>query len=180
MKWSVLGLGTDIAYIPRFVTLIQSKSPEHVSRVAQRVLHPQHELPKFSSLLDSSDHSGSKGPHKAAHYLAARWAIKEALYKSLDPIDQLSTRFNSWHTEKTLDAGFEQKLQQLATMSDPQDQDQDQINIQNALKNIDRFKKPRLVNERFMNRHPNQRFHLSLSHDEDYVTATVIREHINR
>lgn len=233
----ILGLGTDIAYIPRFASILVTKHPKYVARLAQRVLHPKYELPAFQELYDSTHfqkplpeaesvnlkgkaggncnvQAGQESVQKAAQYLAARWAVKEALYKSLDPIDQLHCRFNHWYKTNMLDPALKQRLEKMEPASeleqkpsliggtenfksrrrdvtgkgnesetDPEHGVDESLLIpsrKNLLVNIDRFRKPCIVNEKYSRNHPTEKFHLSLSHDHDYVYATVIRECIHR
>lgn len=232
----ILGLGTDIAYIPRFASILVTKHPKYVARLAQRVLHPKYELPAFQELYnpthfqkplsetesvnlkgeadgDSNEQVGQESVQKAAQYLAARWAVKEALYKSLDPIDQLHCRFNHWYKTNMLDPALKQRLEKMGMTSkleqkpslsggtenfksqkrdvtgngneaetDPEQGGDDSALIpsrKNLLANIDRFRKPCIVNDKYSRNHPTEKFHLSLSHDHDYVYATIIRECIH-
>ncbi|VVT48807.1 uncharacterized protein SAPINGB_P001961 [Magnusiomyces paraingens] len=152
----ILGLGSDIAHIPRFIAIA---SGPRAARMASRVLHPSHEAPKFHALLQTptAANGAGTGIELAAKYLATCWAVKEALYKTLDPIDQAHCRFNKWHRESVLPVNLKQ----------------------DSLPNVDRFRKPTIINNRYSEKHPKERFHLTISHDGEYVFATVIREQVS-
>lgn len=164
----ILGLGTDLAYIPRFVDLLKSKSDRRILRMAERILHPRHERPKFDTFISLLKDNNSSTQHdlekeqalqRAAKYLATTWACKEALYKSLDFKDQKSCRFNKWHKTYQYSPSEQQKhIETPETLIES------------------RFKKPTLYNEQYFKNHANEAFLLSISHDGDYVTATVLRQ----
>lgn len=192
---TILGLGTDITCLPRFINLIKSNSSKRVLRLATRILHSKYEKPRFIELYNNNNsinnnHTNDDNILKSAKFLATAWACKEALYKSLDPIDQMSCRFNHWH-KSTLESipsfNKNKNFKNLGIQND-----KNNININNNIDNIDnidnnennnnnnkllnRFKKPCLLNENYFKHHPSESFHLSLSHDGDYIFATVIRE----
>lgn len=238
----ILGLGTDLAYIPRFLTILSTKPSRHVTRLSQRILHPVYEMPEFERLyfnvvgqkeqnsqnshdshstqntLDSQSTQNTKVIEKkeyrkgnlncsseiepiknkllldAANYLASRWAIKEALYKSLDPLAQSQCRFNEWYKINLLDESVEEALRrEYSSQSSGKSGDKKDASINGddggvsgkddkgegcVFVNTSRFKRPYILNPQYSTQHPSQVFHLSISHDHDYVTATVIRESI--
>lgn len=93
----ILGIGHDLAHLPRFLHLLNTRSHRRVTRLAQRILHETHEAPNFHSKRDSP----SNNKTAAALYLANIWACKEAVFKSLEPRDQRDCRFNLWYKTTT-------------------------------------------------------------------------------
>lgn len=152
----ILGLGNDVAHLPRFVALLKTRHSARIDRLAARILHPTHEAPKFHGLLKAttSDADSDARVHAAARFLATAWATKEALYKTLDAVDQARCRFSHWHKAAVPPV------------------------VAPTAHNSDRFRKPAIVNEKYARTHTQERFHLSISHDGDYVFATVIREQV--
>ncbi|KAJ3741207.1 4'-phosphopantetheinyl transferase [Lentinula detonsa] len=72
---TILGVGTDIAQIPRILSLIRRRSPE---QLAYRILS-EVELGHWGASRSGSDIK------RDAQFLAVRWALKEAAYKALYP-----------------------------------------------------------------------------------------------
>lgn len=97
----ILGVGHDLVHLPRFRQLLNTRSPHRVSRLAQRILHPEYERPRFEAKL--ADPLSLEDSKSASFYLANSWACKEALYKSLGPLDQRNCRFNHWYKTHTAD-----------------------------------------------------------------------------
>lgn len=129
----ILGVGHDLAYVPRFVTLLRTRSDRRVARLAQRILHPRAELPVFAAV------AAGTGQAAAARYLANAWACKEALFKSLSAADQRACRFNDWYKSHTAEG------------------------------------RPTIQCDEYAKAHPAEQFHLSVSHDGDYLSAFIIR-----
>mmetsp|Transcript_13564 Transcript_13564/g.26158 ORF Transcript_13564/g.26158 Transcript_13564/m.26158 type:complete len:142 (+) Transcript_13564:150-575(+) len=69
----ILGLGVDIAHIPRF----ERTFSKFGDRFARKFLH-EHEL---RALFEAQ----AEAPGRVTRYLASRWAAKEATYKALGP-----------------------------------------------------------------------------------------------
>lgn len=84
----ILGIGHDLAHVPRFLNLLTTRQPARIARLAQRILHPEHELARFKA---------ASTPAAAALYLATTWACKEAVFKALAPNEQPNCRFNEWY-----------------------------------------------------------------------------------
>jgi len=120
---AILGIGADIVYIPRFLALLQRRSP---SALARRILS-QPELEDWNTTR--SDH---------ARFLAVRWALKEATYKAVYPTLRPTWKDVSYHPLGALEAGS----------------------------------KPSMSYES----QPGLTLHCSVSHDGDYVFATVLVE----
>lgn len=151
----ILGIGHDIVYLPRFVSLLSSRSSRRVRRLAERVLHPIHEKPQFDAAFTAASNTintidtvatASSELVRAAHLLANAWACKEALYKALDTVDQPDCRFNAWYKYKP---------------------NRDPNNGSG---------KPAIACDTYTAARPTETFWLSVSHDGDYLSAYVIRE----
>lgn len=163
----ILGIGHDIVYLPRFVSLLRSRSSRRVRRLAERVLHPIHEKPQFDAAFTAANtnttttttnttnttntintvDTNSSELVRAAHLLANAWACKEALYKALDTVDQPDCRFNAWYKHKP-----------------------------NRGHHNGSGGKPAIACDTYTAAHPTETFWLSISHDGDYLSAYVIRE----
>ncbi|CAH6718291.1 mitochondrial holo-[acyl-carrier-protein] synthase [[Candida] jaroonii] len=135
---TTLGIGVDILKISRFDKMINKPGRGldslFVEKLGSRILHPIHELPVFKSLLKTQDSS------KVTKYLAGNWAMKEAIYKTLDESDQKFFQFNQW------------------------------------FKLYNERGKPDISNDDY---HKPEEFLLSISHDEDVLVATVLRQEVN-
>lgn len=162
----ILGIGHDIVHLPRFVSLLHTRSHRRVARLAQRVLHPVYERPQFDAALAaaaaaaattnvSDKVAGGKNKElvRAAHLLANAWACKEALYKALDETDQPDCRFNAWYKHKP---GTNKTTTTTRTTRNTG--------------------KPAIACDAYAAAHPAETFWLSVSHDGDYLTAFVVRE----
>lgn len=84
---NTLGIGIDIVKTQRFRTILE-KDSRYIERFAHRVLHPDEELPLFNKTVDIEQRT---------RILAGSWAIKEAVYKTLDPSDQRNFQFKEWY-----------------------------------------------------------------------------------
>ena len=88
----VLGHGVDIVRIERFQRLVgKNPSDAYVKRLTRRIMHEVHEAPHFEALRAAGRFE------KSVVYLAGTWAIKEAIYKSIDDADQKKFQFNRWY-----------------------------------------------------------------------------------
>ena len=88
----VLGHGVDIVRIARFQRLVgKNPSDAYVKRLTRRIMHEVHEAPHFEALRAAGRFE------KRVVYLAGTWAIKEAIYKSIDDADQKKFQFNRWY-----------------------------------------------------------------------------------
>ncbi|KAF5393965.1 hypothetical protein D9757_000086 [Collybiopsis confluens] len=125
---AILGIGVDVAHIPRFTAMLKRRGPD---KLAQRIL---------SDLELAHWHASHRRDHalKDEQYLAVRWALKEAAYKAVYPTFRPTWKDITYHS-----------LGELETAS-----------------------KPCLSYKS----HPNLTLHCSVSHDGDYVFATVIAE----
>jgi len=68
----VLGVGTDILFLPRIASIIKRRSTE---RFATKILCPE-EYNRWHSIRTESEQQ---------RFLAVRWCVKEAAYKALQP-----------------------------------------------------------------------------------------------
>ncbi|KAL0585016.1 hypothetical protein ABG067_005153 [Albugo candida] len=63
----IFGIGIDIAYVPRFIKIFE----RYGERFLKRAYH-KNEIKEFHH----------KSTRSKAHFLASRWAVKEAVYKA--------------------------------------------------------------------------------------------------
>lgn len=84
---STIAIGIDIVRCNRFRHILTTRNAAYIQRLGQRILHPRHELP----LMDNSDID------KSTRVLAGSWAVKEAVYKTLDSEHQKQFQFNKWY-----------------------------------------------------------------------------------
>ncbi|KAG2077484.1 4'-phosphopantetheinyl transferase [Suillus decipiens] len=75
----ILGIGVDILYLPRLISLLSRRGSE---AFATRILSCQ-ELQTFRLL---AERHGEVKTGKITQFLGVRWAVKEAAYKALYPI----------------------------------------------------------------------------------------------
>ncbi|ODV77436.1 4'-phosphopantetheinyl transferase [Suhomyces tanzawaensis NRRL Y-17324] len=80
-----LGIGVDVVHTPRFQRIL-ARNDDYVARFMARILHPS-ERPRF---VESP-------PAQQINQLSGAWAAKEALFKTLDPVDQKRFQFNQWY-----------------------------------------------------------------------------------
>lgn len=135
---NTIALGVDVIRISRFGDMIHKRGIDSlfVDKLSSRILHNTHELPAFRGLIGKNDFSGS------IRYLAGNWAMKEAIYKTLDPEDQGQFLFNQW------------------------------------FKLYDERGKPTISNEEYHKQRKEEEFLLSISHDEDVLMASVLRQEV--
>lgn len=91
---SVLAHGVDVVKITRFQAMLARHGgvlSQFARRLGCRILNGQHEMPRFCQLVALDDGA------KMARYLAGCWAVKEAVYKTLDPEDQQVFEFKNWY-----------------------------------------------------------------------------------
>ncbi|KAK9237574.1 4'-phosphopantetheinyl transferase [Lipomyces kononenkoae] len=88
---NIRGLGVDLVYVPRIMALL-SRKPVYLTKFTQRILH-EAEYVRATSMIDS------RGRHDL--FIARCWAIKEALFKSLDTSRQSGFRMRDWNTIDT-------------------------------------------------------------------------------
>lgn len=79
----VKAIGVDIVKVLRIAKILQSSRKD---RFLRRVLHEEErlllgQLPSFKKLLE---------------YIAGSWAAKEAVFKTLDTVDQKQFQFKDW------------------------------------------------------------------------------------
>lgn len=78
----VVGLGVDVVHVPRVARLLAAFG----DRFTKRFLHAE-ERCALAALLnaeaDAEADARSGGGLRAAHFVASRWAVKEASYKAL-------------------------------------------------------------------------------------------------
>lgn len=91
---STLAIGVDIVKVSRFHDIItkpgRGLQSKFITRLAGRILNPIHELPVATSLINTNDING------VVRFLAGSWALKEAVYKTLDESQQQQFQFNQW------------------------------------------------------------------------------------
>lgn len=85
-----IGLGVDILRTSRFQRLLLEKNEQFVTRLALRVLHNEHEYPKFIQLQQNDI-------KKCINYISGSWAAKEALFKTLETDEQQTFQFKDWY-----------------------------------------------------------------------------------
>ncbi|KIK65333.1 hypothetical protein GYMLUDRAFT_113704, partial [Collybiopsis luxurians FD-317 M1] len=125
---AILGIGADVAHIPRFAALLNRRNSH---KLARRILSE----PELVHWHKSRSHDL---PAKDAQFLAVRWALKEAAYKALYPIFRPTWKDLSYYPLGALESSS----------------------------------KPTL----FYRSHEALTLHCSVSHDGDYVFATVLAE----
>ncbi|CAR22748.1 ACPS domain-containing protein [Lachancea thermotolerans] len=78
---AMLGIGTDIVYLPRFAKIVEKHAPVGQSttfrKIATKFMHPE-EVRHLYQMLQLGYNSPS-----VVRYLAGVWATKEAIFKSL-------------------------------------------------------------------------------------------------
>uniref|UniRef100_A0A060TGH8 ARAD1D30624p n=1 Tax=Blastobotrys adeninivorans TaxID=409370 RepID=A0A060TGH8_BLAAD len=79
---NVVGLGNDIVQTSRIARLALGRLGP---RFARRVLHPIHELPRYTA------------DERGVRLLASTWAAKEAMFKSLSAQEQTKCVFKNWY-----------------------------------------------------------------------------------
>lgn len=78
----LLGIGTDIVYLPRFSRLLQkyrlssAAEPGKFIKIARKFMHP-YEIAKMQSLA-----SGASRNEHTIKYIAGIWATKESIFKA--------------------------------------------------------------------------------------------------
>lgn len=90
---NTLAIGVDVIKISRFGDMIKKHGPLNspfVDRLTARILHNTHELPAFKGLVERNKRLDS------FRYLAGAWAMKEAIYKTLNEEDQAKFQFKQW------------------------------------------------------------------------------------
>lgn len=132
---SVMGHGVDVVKITRFERMIARHGDvlsKFVRRLGCRILNGVHEMPRFNQLVAQKD------TVNLCRYLAGNWAMKEAIYKSLDSQDQQTFQFQNWY------------------------------------KTYDERGKPQVGADGYRNK--DEKFTISISHDEEVLIASVIRQ----
>ncbi|KAI0824602.1 4'-phosphopantetheinyl transferase [Trametes gibbosa] len=71
----ILGIGVDVAHIPRIIRLIERRSP---TKLAHRILSGK-ELAAWN-VIPFEDEA------RRTRFLAVRWSVKEAAYKAVYPL----------------------------------------------------------------------------------------------
>ncbi|SCU82665.1 LADA_0C07140g1_1 [Lachancea dasiensis] len=147
----VLGIGTDVVYLPRFKNLISkygsSEDGKRLHRLLGKFMHNR-ELSEFQELVN-----GGKYGLPLVHYIAGIWATKEAVYKALasrqvacamPPAQTIYTKL----LYKTNDAKGVPRIE-----------------IDHSLT----VQYPKFIQDSIL----NTKFLVSLSHDEDYLVSYV-------
>lgn len=132
----VLGIGTDLLQVSRILNLIQKNGVQStvITRFAERILHPEKELPIFRSYQQEEQ------THEITKLLSGRWCVKESIYKSLSSVEQKKFHMNHWYKFNTIE-GI-----------------------------------PKIKNDEYFKLYPQEEFLITLSHDSDFVTSTVLRQ----
>lgn len=91
LRGFVLGVGLDIVEVSRFHRILYKRGDNYANRFVKRVLNPRHEISKFQLLHLKSDSD------QCVRYVAGCWALKEALFKTLDHDHQQHFAFNAWY-----------------------------------------------------------------------------------
>lgn len=95
---ATLGLGVDIIRISRFDNMITKAGgvlTPFFNRLCKRILNETHEMPMLQHHIATHNHDS------IIRYMAGSWAIKEAVYKSLDEEEQKKFTFHQWYRMKT-------------------------------------------------------------------------------
>lgn len=89
----VLGIGTDLHNMLRFKDILIKNGLNgfKIQRFGQKVLHPKHELPILLNAIKDND------LNMCNKILSVSWCVKEAIYKTLDPIDQSQFKMSQWY-----------------------------------------------------------------------------------
>ncbi|KAK9368372.1 4'-phosphopantetheinyl transferase superfamily [Lipomyces kononenkoae] len=85
---NIHGLGVDLVYVPRITALLYRK-PVYLAKFSQRILH-EAEYVRATSMIDCRERHDL--------FIARCWAIKEALFKSLDNGRQSCFQMRDWNT----------------------------------------------------------------------------------
>lgn len=140
----IFGIGTDLVFIPRFYTLLSA----HEEKFLKRAYHPK-EIEQYATIEEE----------KKILYLASRWAIKESMFKAFGGTWRMP--FTDIHVIKN---------------SNGQDFF---LSFSSFSKNIIYILgKPFIVAEgetlKKLNEFGIKSIQISLSHHEEYTTATVM------
>ncbi|SCU84647.1 LADA_0D02960g1_1 [Lachancea dasiensis] len=153
---SVLGIGTDVVYLPRFQRLIlKYGSPgdgKRLDRIMSKFMHAR-ELSRYQELLQNH-----KSSLPLIHYAAGVWATKEAIYKTLAS----QVPVNMMPPAQTIYTKLCYKLN--GSTGAPK------IEIDDTLMT----KYPKFMLENII----NTKFLVSLSHDEKYLVSFVCQSKI--
>lgn len=97
LRGFVLGVGLDIVEVSRFHDILYKRGDDYANRFVKRVLNPGHEIARFHHLHLKRD------PDLCVKYVAGCWALKEALFKTLDRDCQKQFAFNAWYRQNDAD-----------------------------------------------------------------------------
>lgn len=130
---SIVGHGIDIVSLSRIKNMM-SRSGSFTTRFSKRILH-ENELKVFNAMVRDEGENSAQ-----VRFLAGNWAMKEAIYKTLDASDQTTFEFRHWY------------------------------------KTYDSRGKPVVFSDKYGG--SDEEFLLSISHDNDNLVASVIRQKI--
>lgn len=85
------GLGVDITNSERFLKLILNKKKTFINKFAEKILHSEHEYSDYMRMMSN------KKFKECSVFLGTIWALKEALFKSLDKDLQKNFKFKNWY-----------------------------------------------------------------------------------
>ena len=166
----IAGIGTDIVYIPRFYKIFITKyqnNPKFISKFCAKFMHKleltkMHELQQKEVAQTSIADVNTIPLH--IRYAAGVWSVKESVYKSLD-LDE----------KPIASTGKSQKVPTLFLFSSIFYKSNNTSG--KPLINVDLHNlKAKYVPARLQSQILDSKFHLSISHDKDYVVSHVVRE----
>ncbi|TID21928.1 hypothetical protein CANINC_003412 [Pichia inconspicua] len=90
----VISIGTDLHRFSRVENILKKNGPLisfKTKRFADRVLNPIHEKPLFQTYVQNNDIL------KCSRLLSTSWCVKEAIYKTLDDVEQANFSMSHWY-----------------------------------------------------------------------------------
>lgn len=90
----VISIGTDIHQFGRFLSILNRNGPltaYKTQRFSERILNPVYELPKFEKYRQQNNIA------ECSRILSISWCVKEAIYKTLDDVDQSNFIMSHWY-----------------------------------------------------------------------------------
>ena len=166
----IAGIGTDIVYIPRFYKIFITKyqsNPRFVNKICSKFMHKV-ELAKMQKLQEAEieQKTISNTTKVPLHiiYAAGVWSVKEAIYKSLDLDEKAEVDKDKGQKVPTLFLFSSIFYKSNNTSGKP-------------IINLDaNHLEAACVSPGLRSQILRSKFHLSISHDKDYLVSHVVRE----